>query len=221
MASFYYSNNLIHSHKCTTKDLSSRYRHFDCIKCFETMDHLQHDCFIVSQCSRKLCLPFITGPDSDLRQCAAVCGTCGTCGAACPVEAVLNAGQRRLLESTTGQWQRQKCSVRLSFKCTETPLTRPPQPFQNDSLFRQYTGYLEPFVGFPGRRLLEASPSSLRLNPGGPPSWNEKGRASRLLLLAAAVRPAHAHTTRVLLRCVGKSACKMSVATLCTRELYH
>lgn len=44
---------------------------------------------------------------------------------------------------------------------------------QREWLFSQTSVYLGPFVGFPCRRLWEASPSSLILSLGGPPSWNK------------------------------------------------
>lgn len=121
----------------------------------------------------------VTSSDSELWS-----GACGTCVAAYSVEVVLNPGQHCLLESSTGQWERQRCSLRqsISFLHTTTPLMYQIEQFNtnvNRWVSRQYTLYLEPFVGFPGRRLLEASPSSLRLNLGGPPSWNERADCSR------------------------------------------
>lgn len=99
----------------------------------------------------------------------------------CPVEAVPRPRRRRLRESSTGQRQLQLSPRRQSLVLKLSTTSPIHVSFKTVYHRGRTIGfiwpcvlYLEPFVGFPGRRLLEASPSSLGSNPGGPPSWNER-----------------------------------------------
>lgn len=76
--------------------------------------------------------------------------------------------------------------------------------------------YLEPFVGFPGFQLLEASPSSLRLSLGGPPSWNDRAQRSVCCCWLQLYGMRMRRQCGVFLRCVEEPACETSVATIAT-----
>lgn len=114
---------------------------------------------------------------------------CGTCGAACSVEVVLKKKQKTKQAQDTVYLRARLTNESARDALFDSPfhfLNTTPWMYQTEQLntnvnrmvTRQYAPYLEPFVGFPGRRLLEVSPSSLGLNPGGPPSWNERADCS-------------------------------------------